>query len=154
MGRPLGVGEVLGCTSPKVEDADAVVFVCDGRFHLESAMIQNPHVLGGFFRYDPFALTLTREGFAHDEMHQSRRTAIEAAKSATFVGLILGTLGRQGSVGVLEEVERLLGAKSIDHMTLLMSDVDPARLALFTSVGAWVQVACPRLSIDWGSAFD
>lgn len=152
--KPLGLGETLGCTSPAVDAAtDAVVFVCDGRFHLESAMIQNPHVKDGFFRYDPFALTLTREGYAHDEMHRSRKAAIQTAKRADFVGLILGTLGRQGSVGVLEEVARVLDERNIPHMTLLLSEVSPERLALFESVGAWVQVACPRLSLDWGDAY-
>ena len=36
-------------------------------------MIQNPHVKGGFYRYDPAEQTLTREGFAHNEMHEVRR---------------------------------------------------------------------------------
>lgn len=151
--KPLGVGEVLGCTSPAVVDADAVVFVCDGRFHLESAMIQNPHVKHGFFRYDPFYRTLTQEGFAHAEMHRQRRAAIEAAKGAAFVGLILGTLGRQGSSGVLEELERVLDKRGVPYFTLLLSEVSPERLALFRDVDAWVQVACPRLSLDWGDAY-
>lgn len=152
--KPLSVGETLGCTSPIVgADVDAVVFVCDGRFHLESAMIQNPQVKGGFYRYDPFQLTLTRESFAHGEMHRQRRASIEAAGSATLVGLILGTLGRQGSSGVLEGVERLLEQRGIPHLTVLLSDVSPERLARFQGVEAWVQVACPRLSIDWGEAF-
>jgi len=152
--KPLGVGEVLGCTSPIVDsNVDAVVFVCDGRFHLESAMIQNPHVKGGFFRYDPVIQTLTRESFAHNQMHSSRRAAIDAAKGAVVVGLILGTLGRQGSSGVLEGVERLLDERGLAHLTVLLSDVSPERLALFEGVDAWVQVACPRLSLDWGAAF-
>ena len=29
----------------------------------------------------------------------------------------------------------------------------PAKMALFRDVDAWVQIACPRLSIDWGYAF-
>merc|ERR1740121_2734641 len=101
--KPLSIGETLGCTSPVIDaDVDAVVFVCDGRFHLESAMIQNPGVKGGFYRYDPFYRTLTRESFAHGEMHRQRRASISAARSAKLVGLILSTLGRQGSPGVLE----------------------------------------------------
>mmetsp|Transcript_28687 Transcript_28687/g.82061 ORF Transcript_28687/g.82061 Transcript_28687/m.82061 type:complete len:355 (+) Transcript_28687:324-1388(+) len=151
--KPLGVGETLGCTSPVLGDVDAVVFVCDGRFHLESAMIQNPHVRDGFFQYDPCMFTLTREGFAHSQMHGIRRAAIEAAKGASMVGLILGTLGRQGSSGVLEEVERLLERRGLPHLTLLVSEISPERLALFRDVGAWVQVACPRLSLDWGEAY-
>ena len=39
-------------------------------------------------------------------------------------------------------------------MLVLLSEVFPAKLALFRDVDAWVQVACPRLSIDWGAAFE
>ena len=38
-------GEVLGCTAPTVATgADAIVFVADGRFHLEAIMIANPSI--------------------------------------------------------------------------------------------------------------
>ena len=42
--RPLSAGETLGCTAPSVKDdaADAILFVADGRFHLEALMIANP----------------------------------------------------------------------------------------------------------------
>ncbi len=48
--KPLSAGEVLGCTSPKVEacsnrergESDVLLYLGDGRFHLESAMIANP----------------------------------------------------------------------------------------------------------------
>ena len=40
-------------------------------------------------------------------------------------------------------------------MTLLLSEIFPSKLALMSEdIGAWVQIACPRLSIDWGLAFD
>jgi 2-(3-amino-3-carboxypropyl)histidine synthase len=43
--KPLSPGEVLGCTAPTVDgSADAIVFVADGRFHLEAMMIANPGV--------------------------------------------------------------------------------------------------------------
>ena len=43
--RPLSPGEVLGCTAPVLAaDTDAIVFVADGRFHLEAIMIANPTV--------------------------------------------------------------------------------------------------------------
>lgn len=35
-----------------------------------------------------------------------------------------------------------------------MSEIFPSKLDLFEDVEAWVQIACPRLSIDWGYAFD
>jgi len=41
---PLSPGEVLGCTAPVLSPgaADVLVFVADGRFHLEAIMIANP----------------------------------------------------------------------------------------------------------------
>lgn len=36
----------------------------------------------------------------------------------------------------------------------MLSEIFPSKLALFTDVDAWIQVACPRLSIDWGYAFE
>lgn len=36
---------------------------------------------------------------------------------------------------------------------ILLSEIFPSKLALFKDLGAFVQVACPRLSIDWGTAF-
>lgn len=40
--KPLSPGEILGCTSPKMTEIDAIIYLGDGRFHLESAMIANP----------------------------------------------------------------------------------------------------------------
>lgn len=50
--KPLSVGEVLGCTSPCLDEYDTLIFVSDGRFHIESAIIQNPHAKS--YRYNPY----------------------------------------------------------------------------------------------------
>ena len=42
--HPLSPGEILGCTSPPIPDDYAVICLGDGRFHLESIMISNPHL--------------------------------------------------------------------------------------------------------------
>ena len=145
-------GEVLGCTSPNLSGLDACVFVADGRFHPESVLIANPRV--PLYRYDPYAKAITHERYEHAKMHALRQNAIDAAKGATRWGLVLGTLGRQGNPDVLQHLQRLLDAKGCTHVTLLLSEVFPAKLAEFSDIEAWIQVCCPRLSIDWGHAFD
>lgn len=49
--------KVLGCTSPSLnassfEKPPIVVFVADGRFHMEAAMIANPTLT--FYQYNPY----------------------------------------------------------------------------------------------------
>lgn len=152
--KPLSPGEVLGCTAPVLPagSADAIVFVADGRFHLESIMIANPAVPA--FRYDPYARTITREQYDHRGMRAARRRAIEAARSAPSWGVVFGTLGRQGNPRVLEHVTARLAVRGLAHTVFLVSELTPGKVAaLGASVQAWVQIACPRLSIDWGEAF-
>ena len=88
-------------------------------------------------------------------MQSARRDAIAKAARAKRFGLILGTLGRQGNPAVLARLEAQLKAAGREYMVVLLSEILPAKLAAFagTGVEAWVQVACPRLSIDWGYAY-
>ena len=150
---PLSKGEILGCTSPRLADyaADLILYLGDGRFHLESAMIHNPSLPA--YRYDPYSRKLTRERYEHDEMQDMRRDAIRTAKKAKRWGLILGSLGRQGNPHTMSMIEKTLNDRGIPFINILLSEIFPGKLALMNDVDCWVQVACPRLSIDWGYAF-
>ena len=171
--KPLSPGEVLGCTAPSLGDGevmgarsgdsmgeegkkahDAIVFVADGRFHLEAMMIANPNVPA--YRYDPYERVLTREYYDHVGMQNVRKSMILRAKKAKKFGLILGTLGRQGNPAVLARLERLFESRNKETVVFLISEISPERIASLSDNGgidAFVQVACPRLSIDWGEAF-
>ena len=71
-------------------------------------MIANPIVPA--FRYDPYSKKLTRERYDHGRMQMERRQAILTARENTnsdretqrLWGVILGTLGRQGSFRQLQ----------------------------------------------------
>jgi len=195
---PLSAGEILGCTAPSLTassllsskpdpkstttptttssashpatDADLILYVGDGRFHLESILIASPTLRSHTYRYDPYARRLTHETYEHTEMHSLRRSAIRAARLTTTPtrpsstpmppvprtwALILGTLGRQGNPHTLELIKAHLTRLQVPWITLLLSEVTPQKLALMSAdVGVWVQIACPRLSIDWGYAFE
>jgi len=151
---PLSKGEILGCTSPRISmesKVDLILYLGDGRFHLESAMIHNPSIPA--YRYDPYSRKLTRETYDHEEMHDLRRQAITQAKKAKKWGLILGSLGRQGNPHTMTMIENHLDKLGIPFINLLLSEIFPGKLAMMDDIECWVQIACPRLSIDWGYAF-
>lgn len=152
--RPLSGGELLGCTSPLVSatDFDYVLYVGDGRFHLESFMIQNP--AGPALQYDPYKKVMTREQYDIDEMLRVRGRAMEQARDARSVGLIMGTLGRQGNRHLVQHLREMIEDGGKRRVTLfLMSEIFPQKLTQINEIDCFVQVACPRLSIDWGYAF-
>lgn len=150
--KPLSSGETLGCTSPLLPDIDALVFVADGRFHLEAAMIRNPLVKA--YRYDPYSKVLTHEKYEVEKMKEIRQAAIKQARTGHTFGLILGTLGRQGSPPIFRRIKKMLSARGKKVIPFLMAEINPDKLMLLDKVDVWIQVACPRLSIDWSNGFD
>ncbi|KAM0749414.1 hypothetical protein T439DRAFT_303293 [Meredithblackwellia eburnea MCA 4105] len=180
--KPLSPGEILGCTAPRLPlDIQALIYIGDGRFHLESIMIANPTIPA--YRYDPYSKKLTREGYEHEEMRRVRGRAVELARESLKVkrkgtredeecwGVVLGTLGRQGNLRVLKSITKHLTPtftsstsltttsptpRRTPFIPLLLSELSPAKLSLLSSPGhisTFVQTSCPRLSIDWGYAF-
>ena len=151
-------------SSDNTNSRAVVLFVADGRFHLESTMISNPHI-SKFYRYDPYPKSLTEESYDHIKMKSIRYEAIEKARlkirtkkqqlgsggrPAVF-GIILGTLGRQGNPALLTKLQTQLTKNKLRSFVILASEITPSKLALFRKkVDAWVQIACPRLSVDWG----
>ena len=151
--HPLSPGEILGCTSPKLPvNEEAIIYLGDGRFHLESIMIANPQIPA--YQYNPYSKVFSREYYDHSLMENNRKDAILKASVAKNYGLILGTLGRQGSPKVMGFLKESMNKAGIRYTVVLLSEIFPEKLKLFTDVDAWVQVACPRLSIDWGTAFE
>lgn len=150
---PLSRGEVLGCTSARLDASqyDAMVYIGDGRFHLESAMIHNPSIPA--YRYDPYSRKFTREGYDQKQMVSVRNEAVAVAKKAQKIGLVLGALGRQGNPTTVQNLEKELRAHGKTVVKIILSEIFPKKLAMFDDIDAFVQVACPRLSIDWGYAF-
>lgn len=146
---PLSPGEVLGCTSPKIKDVEAVISIGDGRFHLESMMINNPEL--NFFKYCPFTRKMTKEHYDYDIMIQIRKREIEKAFKGKTFGIILGALGRQGNRQILKNIKNKL--KAYKQYIILLEEINEKSLERYSFIDSFVQISCPRLSVDWGSTY-
>lgn len=91
-------------------------------------------------RYDPYSRVFSREGYDTPKMHSMRTEAIATARQANKVGIILGTLGRQGSVSVLNKIEACLKKRGTEYIVVLLSEIFPTKLEMFRDVGAYVIV--------------
>lgn len=102
-------------------------------------MIANPAIMA--YRYDPYDQRITLEKYDHSEMLKNRKEAIEKAKVAKMFGVILGTLGRQGNLAVLNFIEKKLDSLKKQYITILTSEIFPDKLKLFEDVDAFIQVS-------------
>nr|MBE5724762.1 putative diphthamide biosynthesis protein 1 [Cucujiformia] len=148
--KPLSAGEILGCTAATLRCADVIIYLGDGRFHLEAAMIANPSIPA--YKYDPYEKRFTKESYSHDEMRTIRKNSISKSSTASKFGVIMGTLGRQGNKRVVDHIVQSIKDNGKQPIVILLSEIFPQKLNLFPQLEAFVQIACPRLSIDWGTA--
>lgn len=123
---------------------DCMIFIADGRFHIEvvdvrtthaqSAMIMNPNVRA--LRYNPYSyalhpsptsrMELTEEEYDLTKMKSIRSSQIDQAKKAKKWGIVLGTLGRQGNEAILERLKTILKAKEKEFVVVLLSELSDA----------------------------
>lgn len=159
---PLPKYEILGCTCKRFpQGTDAIISVVDGDFHYEAACLSNSHLPA--YRLSP--VTGVYENVKYDARRKidSRLKVIRECadaldrmidnpthnSTARRLGLVFGTLGRQGSTVVFEALLNKLRNLHIPIKVFSLSEVLPHYLMPHKDVLFFAQLACPRLTIDW-----
>lgn len=152
--KPLSPGELLGCTSFMTKNHSGAIYIGDGKFHIESILFFNPNIK--IIQFNPFIRSLTLLGFKSLETLSERECFIEKAifflKSCNF---IFGVLGRQGNMKILKTIKFLAIKKKLQQNTYTTAEISNKNLNILNrnSKEIWVQLSCPRLSLDWGFFF-
>lgn len=148
--------EVLGCTCVRFPpEVQAIVSIVDGDFHLEAACLSNPKIPA--FKLNPLQNVFEEVSYNTEAKISVRKDhiyecAVALAESQLPVGIVFGTLGHQGSNTLLDVVLEQTRSMKIPYKLLALSEVFPNFLFPH-KVCFWVQLACPRLSLDWDSEF-
>ena len=152
--KPLSPGEVLGCTCFKTDNVSNIIFIGEGRFHLESTIISNP--FSRFFQFNPFSQHFTVTDFNTINIYSQRQKEIlNSFFGKINIGFIIGTLGRQGNYSIIKKMRELIKKKNFESILISTTEIslDILEIIGFKIIETWAQVVCPRLSIDWGSNF-
>lgn len=72
----------------------------------------------------------TREYYEFEKMKTNRQRQIAKSKSTNY-GLIMSTLGRQGSPKIVESLMKKLDETNKNYFLVLMSEIFPSKLKLF-----------------------
>jgi len=147
-------GQVIGCDYSNAKsiskEIEALLFVGGGRFHALGAMLATakPTIIA-----DPFekrAYSIEKE--AQRILRQRWASICEAEKAESFgvlVGLKTGQKRLEEALKIKEKLE-----KSGRKATLLaVREITPEVLMQFPGINAFVNTACPRVSLDEASKF-
>ena len=147
-------GQVFGCdfstSYPIRGQVDAFAFLGESEFHAVGLALATGKPT---FMLDPYMNEVTDMKQAAEEREKRAVLAVYKALDARVFGVITGLKEGQKMLGRSAWITKRLEMNGRKVIRLAMRDVTAERLAPHREIEAFVQTACPRISID-GFAFD
>jgi 2-(3-amino-3-carboxypropyl)histidine synthase len=142
-------GQVIGCNFSNAqsvsEEVEAFLFVGGGRFHAIGVALATakPTIIA-----DPYE---KRAYSIHDEVPRilkQRWASISEAKGAENFGVLIGLKSGQNRVREAVKIKEKLQKSGRKATLLAIREITSNALMQFPNIDAFVNTACPRLSLD------
>jgi 2-(3-amino-3-carboxypropyl)histidine synthase len=147
-------GQVFGCdfstSYPMRDQVDAFAFLGESEFHAVGLALGTGKPT---FMLDPYMNEVTGMQEAAEQRQKRAVLSVYKALDARVFGVITGLKEGQKMLGRSRWISNRLESNGRKVVQLAMRDVTSERLAPHREIEAFIQTACPRISID-GFTFD
>ena len=97
------------------------------------------------YSYDPVTATLRSEN--KNAQLRRRYGQVLKVRDASVIGIVVGTLGVARYLDLIASLKSLVAKSGRKAYTMAMGKLNPAKLANFAEVDAFVLVACPKTAL-------
>ena len=147
-------GQVIGCdysTARSIsKEVDAFLFVGGGRFHAIGVALATgkPTVVAD--PYEERAYSVDQEV---ERILRQRWASISEARKADKFGVLIGLKSGQKRIKEAVEIKNKMENNKREATLLALREITPEALMQFPHIEAFVNTACPRVSLDSASKF-
>ncbi|CAK6951984.1 -(3-amino-3-carboxypropyl)histidine synthase subunit 2 [Scomber scombrus] len=106
-----------------------------------------------FCSFDPITMTGRTESPSVNRTLMKRYYAIERAKDANVVGILVGTLGVAEYLSIIQQLKETIRRAGKKSYMFAMGKINVAKLANFLEIDIFVLIACPENSLLDSSEF-
>ncbi|KAK2886232.1 2-(3-amino-3-carboxypropyl)histidine synthase subunit 2 [Channa argus] len=106
-----------------------------------------------FCSFDPLTLKGRTESVSINRALMKRYYAIERAKDASVVGILVGTLGVADYLTIIQQLKETIHRAGKKSYTFAMGKLNVPKLANFLEIEVFVLIACPENSLLDSSEF-
>jgi 2-(3-amino-3-carboxypropyl)histidine synthase len=153
-GRVNYPGQVIGCDYSNVKsvanDVEAFLFIGGGRFHALGIALSTSKPTIIVDPYENRAYSINEEA---QKILKQRWTCIEEAKNAKTLGILVGLKIGQKRFDDALKIKGIAEKNGKAVFLFAIREILPEALMEFPSVDAYVNTACPRISLDAPSKF-
>jgi len=153
-GRMKHPGQVVGCdysnAKAVAKNVEAFLFVGGGRFHAVGAALATMKPIVVADPYERIAYSVENEV---KKIVKQRFASINEAKEARTFEVLIGLKSGQKRLNEALRIKEQLDKSGKKVALLALREVTPEALMQFPTVEAFVNTACPRISLDDASRF-
>ena len=147
-------GQVLGCSFGSAvsiaDDVENFIYIGSGNFHpLGVALATGKKT----FAVDPLLREVRDVEPLKEKILRQRHAKIAKAQSGETFGIIIGEKRGQMRKGLAFRLKKMLEEKGKRAYLLYLGEITPEALLPFRRLHAFVNTACPRISIDDAARF-
>lgn len=147
-------GQVIGCDYSNAKsianDVEAFLFIGGGKFHALGVALSTSKPTIVADPYEKRAYSVDKEA---EKIIKQRWASIEEAKKAKVFAVLVGLKSGQKKLEEALDVKKKLEESGKTACLFVAKEVTPEVLMEFPTVEAYVNTACPRVSLDDASKF-
>lgn len=147
-------GQVIGCDYSNAKsianDVEAFLFIGGGKFHALGVALSTSKPTVVADPYEKRAYSVDKEA---EKIIKQRWASIEEAKTAKTFAVLVGLKPGQKKLEEALNVKKKLEESGKTACLFVAKEVTPEVLMEFPTVEAYVNTACPRVSLDDASKF-
>lgn len=153
-GRLKYAGQVVGCDYSNAKavsrEVDAFLFVGGGRFHPMGVVLATgkPTVVA-----DPYEKRAFRIETETSKLLRKRWANIQGVRLANEIGILVGLKPGQKRVDQALRMKNLIEDAGKKAILLAIREITPQALMQFPTIDAFINTACPRVSVDDAGRF-
>jgi 2-(3-amino-3-carboxypropyl)histidine synthase len=147
-------GQVIGCDFSNVKsiaaDADAFLFIGGGKFHALGVALASskPTIVA-----DPYEETAYSVNPEKEKILKQRYASIEEASKAKIIGILISLKPGQQHLDNALKIKACAEKAGKPASLIAANEIVPETLLEFPTIDAYVNTACPRISLDDASKF-
>ncbi|KAI1789095.1 diphthamide biosynthesis protein [Ganoderma leucocontextum] len=133
-------------TEPEASPEDSIILYIGG----ESLTVTNlllTHASYEVYTYDPKTGLARLESGRTNKLLMRRYVVVQKARDADVIGILVGTLGVASYLPLIAHLRTIIKRAHKKSYTISVGKVNPAKLANFLEIEAFVLVACPENSL-------
>ncbi|MFW5991151.1 MAG: diphthamide synthesis protein [Candidatus Nanoarchaeia archaeon] len=137
-------GQILGCTIKKLEGAEAILYIGDGKFHPIAIALENQLPV---YTFNPLneSFHKIRESEV-DKLRKIQKGGIAKFHTSEKIGVLVSLKPGQSNMSSVKKLKDKYPQKKF--FTFIFDTLSPDMLESFNFVECFVNTACPRISYD------